>query len=35
MGKATLTLKGAKKAKKKAVTIKVGSKKVKVKATVK
>lgn len=34
-GKATLTLKGAKKAKKKAVTIKVGSKSVKVKATVK
>lgn len=34
-GKATLTLKGAKKAKKKAVTIKVGKKSVKVKATVK
>ena len=34
-GKATLTLKGAKKAKKKVVTIKVGSKSVKVKATVK
>ena len=34
-GKATLTLKGSKKAKKKAVTIKVGSKSVKVKATVK
>lgn len=34
-GKATLTLKGVKKAKKKAVTIKVGSKSVKVKATVK
>lgn len=34
-GKATLTLKGVKKAKKKAVTIKVGKKSVKVKATVK
>lgn len=34
-GKATLTLKGAKKAKKKAVTIKVGKKSVKIKATVK
>ena len=34
-GKATLTLKGAKKAKKKVVKIKVGKKTVKVKATVK
>lgn len=34
-GKATLTLKGVKKAKKKAVTIKVGKKSVKIKATVK